>query len=138
MFDLIAPSAGRDPADVVDLVCVALSDGDLGAAIAQYERGAALRPWAKAVSSPDGSVQHWLGHMMALRLPIAGRVCAVVPAGGVALVIAERHITGADADCLPVDLHGVGATVVRRQPGGAWRIAADAWALAGSGGGIPA
>jgi ketosteroid isomerase-like protein len=138
MFDLIAPSAGRDPADVVDLVCVALSDGDLGAAVAQYERGAALRPWAQAVASPDGSVQHWLGLLMALRLPISRRICAVIPAGGVALVIAERHISGADADGQPVDLHGVGATVVRRQPGGVWRIAADAWALTGTGGGIPA
>jgi ketosteroid isomerase-like protein len=138
MLDLITPSAGHDPAEVIDLVCIALSDGDLDAAVAQYERGAALRPWAQAVASPHGSVQHWLGTLMALRLPISARVCAVVPAGGVALVIAERHITGADADSQPVDLRGVGATVVRRQPGGVWRIAADAWALTGSGGGIPA
>jgi len=138
MVDLIAPPAGRDPAEVVDLVRVALSDGDLDAAIAQYERGAALRPWAHSAAWPDGTVPHWLAGLMALRLPIAARVCAVIPAGGVALVIAERHITGADADCQPVDLHGVGATVVRRQHGGVWRIAADAWALTGSGGGIPA
>jgi ketosteroid isomerase-like protein len=138
MFDLIAPSAGRDPADVVDLVCVALSDGDLGAAIAQYERGAALRPWAQTLASPDGSVQHWLGLLMSLRLPVSARVCAVIPAGGVALVLAERHILGTDPDGRAVDLHGVGATVVRHQPGGVWRIAADAWALSGSGGGIPA
>jgi ketosteroid isomerase-like protein len=138
MFDLIAPSSGRDPAEVVDLVCVALSDGDLDAATAQYERGAAFRPWAQTAASPDGSVRHWLAGLMALRLPIAARVCAVIPAGGVALVIAERRITGADADGQPVDLHGVGATVVRRQPGGFWRIAADSWALTGSGGGIPA
>jgi hypothetical protein len=30
-------------------------------------------------------------------------------------------------------VRGAGAAIVRRQPGGGWRIAADAWCLAGTG-----
>ena len=41
MRDLIPPVAARYPAEAAELVCVAISDGDLEAALAQYEPGAA-------------------------------------------------------------------------------------------------
>ena len=46
MADPIAPPAASQPAEAVELVCQAVSGGDLEAAIAQYEVGAVLRPWA--------------------------------------------------------------------------------------------
>jgi ketosteroid isomerase-like protein len=61
------------------------------------------------------------------------RVLAVLPADGIALVLGERRITGHGPDGQRVDLTGSGATVVRRQPGGWWCIAADAWRLDGAG-----
>ena len=76
-----------------------------------------------------------LTQLMDLRLPLSVRIRAVVPADGLALVLGERHIVGAGPDCGPVRLSGAGATLVRRQQGGAWRIAADAWYLSGPGAG---
>ena len=70
---------------------------------------------------------------MALRLPVALRIRALVPSGRLALVMGERRLAGAGPDCERIELAGSGATVVRQQAGGGWRIAADAWCLAGTG-----
>jgi ketosteroid isomerase-like protein len=74
--------------------------------------------------------------LMDLRLPLSVRIRAVVPADGVALVLGERHVVGTGPDCEPVQLSGAGATVVRRQQGGSWRIVAEAWYLSGPGAGL--
>jgi hypothetical protein len=51
LSDPITPPAARWPSEAADLVALAVSDGDLGAAVAQYEPAAALLPWA---SDGDG------------------------------------------------------------------------------------
>jgi ketosteroid isomerase-like protein len=45
------------------------------------------------------------------------------------MLVCERRIEGTGPDGTKVRLCGVGCTVVRAQPDGAWRIAADAWCL---------
>jgi ketosteroid isomerase-like protein len=141
MRDLIPPAVARNPVEAVEIVALAISDGDLEEALAQYEPSAIVQPWqpepaggsASAGESP-GSAASRLQGVMDLRLPLALRVLAVVPAGDLALVLAERRISGVGPDCERVELTGSGAAIVRRQPGGGWRIAADAWRLAGVGG----
>jgi ketosteroid isomerase-like protein len=133
--DPIAPPAASRPAEAVELVSQAVSGGDLDAALAQYEAGAVLRPWARDPGGDTDGVAEALIRLMDLRLPLSVRIRAIVPGDGVALVAGERHITGAGPDREPVQLSGAGATVVRRQPGGSWRIAADAWCLDGPGAG---
>jgi len=132
MRDLIPPAVARHPAEAVELVTVAISDGDLEAALAQYERDAVLLPWQESSPAEAPAVSQ-LTAVMDLRLPLGLTVRAVIPAGSLALVLAERRISGTDPDDEHVDLRGSGAAIVRRQPGGGWRIAADAWRLAGSG-----
>jgi len=143
MRDLIPPAVARNPAEAIEIACLAISDGDLEAALAQYEHGAILQPWqsdpvdCEAPASADGgsaSAASRLQDVMDLRLPLTLRVLAVVPAGDLALVLSERRISGAGPDCEPVELTGSGAAIVRSQPGGGWRIAGDAWRLAGIGG----
>ena len=129
MTDPIIPPAARWPSQAAELVALAVSDGDLGAAIAQYEAAAALLPWA----DDSGDVHQVAGTMAAilrLRLPLDLRLVAVLPAAGLTMLVCERSITGAGPDGEPVRLHGVGCTVVRPQDDGSWRIAADAWRLA--------
>jgi ketosteroid isomerase-like protein len=125
--DLIAPPTAGSPLEAVELVAVAVSDGDLEAAVAQYERAATLCPWAADV--PPQPVSHWLRQLMDLRLPVAVGHCTVLAGRGVALVMAARQIRGTGPDCEQVSLSGLGSTVVRRQRGGTWAIAADAWRL---------
>jgi ketosteroid isomerase-like protein len=135
MWDPIAPALARRPAEAAELVCLAISDGDLEAALAQYEKGAVLRPLATSADglgeSAADDVAGELAALMDFRLPLALHVRAVVPGNGVALVLAERHMRGTGSDGQTVRLSGSGATLVRRGPDGTWRIAADAWGLIG-------
>lgn len=143
MPDPIAPSSASSPAEVVALVSMAVSDGDLGAAVAQYESGAVLQPWAPDAPATPESLASSLAELMELRLPLSVTVCDVlagpgISMGAVALVLAERRIHGTGPDCKPVDLHGLGATAARQQADGTWRITADAWRLASAVDGHPA
>jgi ketosteroid isomerase-like protein len=70
-----------------------------------------------------------LAVIMRLRLPLGTRIVAVLPAAGLTMLVCERRMDGLAPDGAPVRLHGVGGTVVRQQPDGSWRIAADAWQL---------
>ena len=135
MPDPIAPLVASQPAEAVELVSMAVSDGDLEAALAQYEAGAVLRPWARDPGGDTDVAADALIQLMDLRLPLSVRIRAVVPGDGLALIVGERHIIGTGPDCEPIQLSGAGATVVRRQQGGSWRIAADAWCLDGPGAG---
>jgi ketosteroid isomerase-like protein len=107
-------------------VSQALSDGDLEAALAQYEATARLVSWPQAASA-GGGVRSTLTCFMELRLPLA--VGTVLSAPGVALVICEQRTSGTGPDGEHVRYHGYGCAVVRIQPDGTWRIAADAWHL---------
>jgi ketosteroid isomerase-like protein len=141
--DLIPPAVARSPVEAIEIVSLAISDGDLESALAQYEDHAVVRPWQSdpadgdvPASGDDGprSAASRLRDVMDLRLPLALRVLAVIPAGDQALVLAERRISGAGPDGERVELTGSGAAIVRHWPGGGWRIAAEAWCLAGTGG----
>lgn len=128
MSDPIPPPQARWPSEAAELVSLAVSDGDLGAAVAQYESAASLRPWSD--DQPDGStVREVMSAIMRLRLPLDTRLVAVLPADGLTMLVCERRIDGAGPDGELVRLQGVGCTVVRPQRDGSWRIAADAWRL---------
>ena len=126
MPDPIAPPVASRPAEAVELVCLAVSDGDLEAALAQYEAGAVLRPWARDPGGETDGVADALVRLMNLRLPLSARIRAVVPANGLALVLGERHIAGAGPDRTRIQLNKTNATIVKRQQSGRWRIAIDA------------
>ena len=94
MFDPISPPAARRPEEALELVSAALSDGDLEAALAQYERGAVLQPWAAGAGWNGGGLRSTLAYLMALRLPLSATVQAVLVTGDLALVLGEREIAG--------------------------------------------
>ena len=131
MPDPIAPPVASQPAEAVELVCLAVSDGDLEAALAQYEAEASLRPWAHHPDGAADQITEVLLELIDLRLPLSLRICAIVAADGVALVLGERRIAGTGPDRRWIQFSGSGATVVRCQRDGGWRIAADAWNLGG-------
>ena len=127
MSDPIPPPAARRPQEALELASQALSDGDLEAALAQYEPGAQLVTWRP--DCPQGEVRSALTCFMALRLPLAVQIGTVLRAPGLALVSCERHTVGTGPDGEEVKYRGHGCAVVRAQPDGTWRIAADAWHL---------
>ena len=129
MLDPISPPAARRPEETVELVSAALSDGDLEAVLAQYERGAVLQPWAVGAGLGGRSLRDTITDLMALRLPLSATVHTVLVSGDLALVLAEREIAGTGPAGERVRLGGLGSSVVRRQPDGTWCIVAEAWCL---------
>ncbi len=129
MPDPIKPPAARRPEEALELVCAALSDGDLEAALAQYESTAMLAHWPRRAASCDRDLRGALTDVMALRLPLSIRMGTVLETDGLALVACDRHVAGTGPDGEQVTLRGRGCAVVRPQQDGAWRIAADAWQL---------
>ena len=107
----------------------ALSDGDLEAALAQYEKDALLAHWPEARHHDHGNddVRLALASFMALRLPLSVRIATVPETPDLALVICERRVAGTSPDGERIRFSGRGCAVVRPQRDGAWRIAADAW-----------
>jgi len=129
LSDPITPPAARWPSEAAELVSLAVSDGDLGAAVAQYEQAAALHPWAD--QRPNGhTVTDTMAAIIRLRLPLDLRLVSVLTADGLTMLVCERSIDGTGPDGEPVRLRGLGCTVVRPQDDGSWRIAADVWQLA--------
>jgi ketosteroid isomerase-like protein len=126
MSDPIQPPAARRPEEALELVSQALSDGDLEAALAQYEKTALLAYWPHDTAG-DRDVREALTAFMALRLPLAVRIVIVLESPELALVVCERRVAGADPDGAPVRLTGHGCAMLRPQPDGSWRIVADVW-----------
>jgi ketosteroid isomerase-like protein len=127
--DPIKPLAARRPQEALELACAALSDGDLEAALAQYENTAILAHWPRRAARDDHDIRGALTDVMALRLPLTVRMGTVLETGGLALVACDRHVAGTGPDGERVALSGRGCAVIRPQHDGAWRIAADAWQL---------
>jgi ketosteroid isomerase-like protein len=130
MLDPIKPPAARRPEEALDLVSEALSDGDLEAALAQYESSALLASWPGRTTHADFDVRGILESFMALRLPLAVRIVTVLQTPDLALVICQRRVAGTGPDDEPVRLFGQGCAVVRLHQDGSWRIAADTWQAA--------
>ena len=129
MLDPISPPVARRPEETIELVSAALSDGDLEAVLAQYERGAVLLPWVVGPRRSSSSLRDTIADLMALRLPLSATVQAVLASGDLALVLGEREIAGTTPAGERVRLSGLGSSMVRRQPDGSWCIVAEAWCL---------
>ncbi len=134
MPDPIKPPAAKRPEEALELASQALSDGDLEAALAQYESSALLACWprcgprcSRGAGGGHRDMRGTLTCLMALRLPLSVRITTVLEGSELALVICERRVAGTGPDGERVQLSGLGCAVLRPQPDGAWRIAADAW-----------
>src|SRR5215469_4005070 len=124
MCDPIKPPAARRPEEALELVSQALSDGDLEAALAQYEKTALLAHWpCWPRPGADCDVREALALFMALRLPLSVRIVIVLESPELSLVVCERRVAGTDPDGELVRLTGHGCAMLRPQPDGSWRIA---------------
>src|SRR5262249_11696264 len=94
VLDPLPPPMAHRPAEAVELVAQAVSGGDLETALAQYEAGAVLWPWARDRGGETDGVADALVWLINLRLPLSARIGAVVPGDGLALVLGERRIAG--------------------------------------------
>lgn len=113
------------PREVIEQFSKRLNRGDVEAALALYEPGAAFVPEPGTVVHGLDAIREALERFVALNPRLSGEIQRVVDAEGTALVINRWALAGTDPAGHPVELAGTSADVLRRQPDGAWRILVD-------------
>lgn len=129
MPDVIPPPVAHRPDEVCTLVSAALSDGDLDAALANYEAEAVTAPGDGRVVRGRTALRQLLAAAAATRRLYTVEVARVLETGDLALVAGTWRSTGADERGAPVDRSGSYCSAVRRTTDGTWRIAVETLVL---------
>lgn len=126
MTEIIPPAAAARPDEACQLVCDALSDGDLDAAVTYYHPLAVIAP-------PDGppvrgevAIRELLRQAAATRMLYQVQAEQALLADDTALVTGHWTVLGPGA---AADGNAIGSgrfcSVLRRQPDGTWQILAE-------------
>jgi ketosteroid isomerase-like protein len=125
----IEPATADTPTEALWLVCEALSEGDLEAALALYEPEATLALFAGKSARRTEAVKAALGELMETRLPVRVAIMREIVTGDFALVFAVRAISGRSIDGTLVQLAGEGCAMLRRANHQSWQLVVDDWNL---------
>lgn len=100
--------------------------GDLEALMALYEPTCAMVQGDGGLTVGHDAIRASFTRLLAMKPHIDIKVVKVVPAGdGLAMVYNDWRLTGKGPDGQPIARAGRALEVVRRQPDGTWRVAAD-------------
>lgn len=113
------------PEQVIEQFSQHLNGGDLDALVGLYEPDAAFVAEPGVVLRGRDAIREALQGFLALSPTITGEIQGVVETGGVALVVNRWRLEGTDPEGSHVELSGVSADVVRRQPDDSWRVLID-------------
>lgn len=113
------------PEQVIEQFSHHLNGGDLDALVALYEPGAAFVAEPGVVLKGRDAIRKALQGFLALNPTIAGRIQGVVETDGVALVVNRWRLEGTGSEGSRVEMSGLSADVVRRQPDASWRVLID-------------
>lgn len=123
--DVIPPPVAYRSHEVCALVSAALSDGDLDAALAQYEAEAVTTPGDGRVVQGRTALRQLLAAAAATRRLYTVDVARVLEADDLAMVQGTWRTAGPDERGHSVDQSGAYCSVVRRTAEGTWRIALE-------------
>jgi uncharacterized protein (TIGR02246 family) len=113
------------PIRTVELVSERISAGDVDGALALYEPEAAFTPQPGQVVTGAAAIRRALEGFTALRPKLQGQVEKLIEAGDVALVLNRWTLEGTAPDGAAIEMSGLSADVVRRQPDGRWLVLID-------------
>jgi uncharacterized protein (TIGR02246 family) len=113
------------PTEAVALVSERISAGDVDGALALYEPEAAFTPQPGEVVIGSDAIKQALEAFTSLRPKLEGRVEKVIESGDVALVLNRWTLAGTAPDGAAIEMGGLSADVLRRQPDGRWLVLID-------------
>jgi ketosteroid isomerase-like protein len=125
----IGPATADNPAEALRLVCEALSNGDLEAAVALYEPRATLALCAHKSARRTEEVRAALAELIETRLPVRVAITREIVTGDFALVFVVRTISGRSIGGSLVELGGEGGAMLRRDSNQNWQLVVDDWNL---------
>jgi uncharacterized protein (TIGR02246 family) len=115
----------QTPTRAIELVSERISAGDVDGALAMYEPGAAFTPQPGELVTGAEAIRAALERFAALRPRLEGQVERVIESGDVALVLNRWTLAGTAPDGAPIEMGGLSADVLRRQPDGRWLVLID-------------
>jgi uncharacterized protein (TIGR02246 family) len=113
------------PQHVFEQISRHVNAGDLEALLGLYEPEAAFVPRPGVVIDGLEAIRGALERILATNPTMSGEVQRVVGTNEVALVFNRWRLEGARSDGSPVEMSGLSADVVRRQPDDSWRVLID-------------
>jgi ketosteroid isomerase-like protein len=123
MTSAITPPLATSPDQACRLVCDAVSDGDLDAALAHYEPEAVIA--AERTARGREEIRALLANAASSRLLLSVVVRRTVLARDIALVAGDWTSRGVGRQGRQVDSRGRYSSVVRLDATGHWRIAVE-------------
>jgi uncharacterized protein (TIGR02246 family) len=113
------------PEQVIEHFAASLNRGDVEAALALYEPEAAFAPRPGEKVTGLEAIRSALQEFAALKPRLHGEITKTLTAADVALVQNRWQLEGTQPDGSRVEMRGHSADVLRRGPGGGWRILID-------------
>jgi uncharacterized protein (TIGR02246 family) len=113
-----------DPGEFHRSYADAFNSGDIEAVVTLYEPEAVFVPQPNTELSGQAAISDALKRFQAAgQMNASTRYCVTV--GDVALASASWQITGTDPEGVLVDIRGISADLLRRQPDGRWLLVVD-------------
>ena len=111
----------RNPEDVDQQLAEAFRARDLEAVVMLYEPGATFVAQPGQSMTGQAAIRAAVQGFLALQPDLRIKVTRVIRSGDLALLSSTWTLAGTGPDGEPLQLSGIGAEVVRRQPDGSWR-----------------
>lgn len=115
----------RSPVETVNQLIEAINRGNLEEALALYEPQASMVVEPGKNANGPAALRQALEGFIRLRPTLKSEQHVVVQAGDLVLNCSEWTLSGTGPDGKPVQMSGLSADVLRRQPDGRWLIAVD-------------
>jgi uncharacterized protein (TIGR02246 family) len=113
------------PQHLIEQISHHINAGDLEALLGLYEPEAAFVPRPGKVIDGLDAIRDALERILALDPTLSGEVQKVVETNDVALVFNRWRLDGTGPEGSPVEMGGLSADVLRRQPDDSWRVLID-------------
>jgi uncharacterized protein (TIGR02246 family) len=115
----------KSPAETVNSLIEAISNGDLEAAMRLYEPDAVIVAQPGNIARGRDAVHAAIAGFIALKPVLKSEAFEVVEAGNIALFCSRWSLVGTAPDGNKVEISGESSDVLRRQPDGRWLVAID-------------
>jgi ketosteroid isomerase-like protein len=113
------------PEQAIELFAERLNEGDVEGALGLYDANASFAPRPGEVVEGTEAIREALAAFTALEPRLSGTIEKAIIAGDVALVVNRWSLEGKQPDGELLRMGGLSADVLRRDKGGAWKIAID-------------
>jgi uncharacterized protein (TIGR02246 family) len=117
--------AAHSPEELIKQFNQAFNAHDSEAVLALYETDGCLVTGPGQVATGTAALREAINGFLASKPNLQMEALPAIQTGDIAMTGAKWNLTGTDPSGAPVNLSGVSAEIVRRQPDGSWLLVVD-------------